>query len=250
MGYRECLSSVTLFEACSAPVHLLCMVRRLALGRWCGGWEWVSDPSISCCCTARQHAAGLQVQARERVRAAVEEALGVPLLVEFTGLLAWRPGSSIAWHTDANRPYLRQREYAAVAYLNDGGGADFEGGELLFQGGDPPEVTPRAGRVVSRVVGSSSDKDQQDGTAHRPREGGRAACVCVQVAYSARDKVHSVRAVTAGERYALTLWFTTDPAHDEDQKLIPLLPGGWAGGRVGVGAQPWRPSELSRRTEP
>lgn len=46
-----------------------------------------------------------QVAAREAVRAAVEEALGLDLglLVEFTGLICWRPGSSIGWHHDANR---------------------------------------------------------------------------------------------------------------------------------------------------
>ena len=45
------------------------------------------------------------VAARERVRAAAEEALGLGLglLVEFTGLISWRPGSSIAPHHDANR---------------------------------------------------------------------------------------------------------------------------------------------------
>ena len=47
----------------------------------------------------------LQVAAREAVRAAVEEALGLQLglMVEFTGLICWRPGSSIGWHHDANR---------------------------------------------------------------------------------------------------------------------------------------------------
>lgn len=49
--------------------------------------------------------APLQVAAREAVRGAVEEALGLPcgLLVEFTGLICWRPGAVIGWHHDANR---------------------------------------------------------------------------------------------------------------------------------------------------
>ena len=47
----------------------------------------------------------LQVAAREAVRAAVEEALGLQLglMIEFTGLICWRPGSCIGWHHDANR---------------------------------------------------------------------------------------------------------------------------------------------------
>ena len=53
-----------------------------------------------------------QVAAREAVRAAVEEALGLELglLVEFTGLICWRPGACIGWHHDANRwvPQLGQ----------------------------------------------------------------------------------------------------------------------------------------------
>ena len=44
--------------------------------------------------------------AREKVRAAVEEGLGLELgtlWVEFTGLISWRPGASISFHHDANR---------------------------------------------------------------------------------------------------------------------------------------------------
>lgn len=41
--------------------------------------------------------------ARQAVHSAAEEALGAPLLVEFTGLICWRPGASIAMHFDANR---------------------------------------------------------------------------------------------------------------------------------------------------
>lgn len=47
----------------------------------------------------------LQMAARQKVREAAEAALGLDLglLVEFTGLIAWRPGASIAFHHDANR---------------------------------------------------------------------------------------------------------------------------------------------------
>ena len=46
-----------------------------------------------------------QVRAREKVQEAVEEAMGLQggLLIEFTALMTWLPGSSIDWHYDANR---------------------------------------------------------------------------------------------------------------------------------------------------
>jgi hypothetical protein len=81
-----------------------------------------------------------QAAARERVRAAAEAALGAPLLVEFTGLSAWRPGSGMRLHSDAGREYLRQREFAAVLYLNDHPAA------LFFA--DGARVEPRAGRLA------------------------------------------------------------------------------------------------------
>eukprot|EP00887_Chlorella_sp_A99_P005520 scaffold1.g5520.t1 len=128
--------------------------------------------------------------ARERVRAAAEEALGTDLLVEFTGLVSWRPGADIGWHHDANAPYLVQRTHTAVAYLNTAG-ADFQGGAFLFAAGVAPVVEPAAGRVL---------------------------------AYAALEE-HAVRPVTAGERFTLTLWFTQDPSFSEDTKLLAQLAG-------------------------
>ncbi|GAB4822737.1 hypothetical protein N2152v2_009783 [Parachlorella kessleri] len=133
----------------------------------------------------------MQMAAREKVRAAVEEALGLDLglLVEFTGLISWRPGACIDFHHDANRYYLQQRHYSAVTYLNTAE-ADFGGGAFLFQHGCPSQVAPMPGRVV---------------------------------AYSAQD-VHGVQAVAGyGERFTLALWFTTDPQHTEDPKLLSQL---------------------------
>ena len=46
----------------------------------------------------------------------------------------------------------------------------------------------------------------------------------LQVAYSAQDE-HAVQAVTAGERFTLTIWFTLDPEHNEDPKLLACLTG-------------------------
>uniref|UniRef100_A0A061SF70 Uncharacterized protein n=1 Tax=Tetraselmis sp. GSL018 TaxID=582737 RepID=A0A061SF70_9CHLO len=36
------------------------------------------------------------------------------LVPEFTSLIEWGPGSSIGWHHDANRPYLRRRDYTGA----------------------------------------------------------------------------------------------------------------------------------------
>lgn len=94
-----------------------------------------------------------QVAAREAVRTAVEAALSLPLglLIEFTGLISWRPGASIGWHHDANRPYLQQRAASAVCYLNQAG-RDFEGGAFRFQTGTPQVVHAAPGRVVSSIT--------------------------------------------------------------------------------------------------
>lgn len=93
------------------------------------------------------------VAAREAVRTAVEAALSLPLglLIEFTGLISWRPGASIGWHHDANRPYLQQRAASAVCYLNQAG-RDFEGGAFRFQTGTPQVVHAAPGRVVSSIT--------------------------------------------------------------------------------------------------
>ena len=53
------------------------------------------------------------------------------------------------------------------------------------------------------------------------------------MAYSAQE-VHGVDEVLAGERFTLALWFTTDPAFDEDAALLRLAAGERC---VGGGAQ-------------
>lgn len=48
--------------------------------------------------------------------------------------------------------------------------------------------------------------------------------------------------VTAGERFTLTLWFTEDPAHCEDSRLLEKLAGGrqtWPGSRQPGWAERW-----------
>lgn len=67
-GYRPGVASATIFDVAAAAPHLLLPL----------------------------------VAARERMREAVEDALGLTLglLVEFTGLISWRPGSHIGFHAD------------------------------------------------------------------------------------------------------------------------------------------------------
>ncbi|XXG40857.1 hypothetical protein AAC387_Pa01g1469 [Persea americana] len=129
---------------------------------------------------------------RERLKEKVEEFFGCEyeLFIEFTGLISWCKGANIGWHSDDNRPYLKQRNFAAVCYLNSHG-LEFEGGMFHFQDGDPATIVPMAGDVVIYTADSRN--------------------------------VHSVDEIINGERLTLTLWFTLDHSHDEDAKLISLL---------------------------
>ncbi|KAK8966994.1 hypothetical protein KSP40_PGU010055 [Platanthera guangdongensis] len=114
----------------------------------------------------------------------------VELGTHFRGILFWCKGASIGWHSDDNRSYLKQRDFAAVCYLNSHG-KDFKGGAFHFKDGEPSSVFPVAGDVLI---------------------------------YTADDRnVHSVDEVLDGERLTLTLWFTRNRAHDEDAKLISHL---------------------------
>ncbi|KAF7808505.1 Prolyl 3-hydroxylase 1 [Senna tora] len=132
------------------------------------------------------------VRIRERLKDKLEEFFGCEyeLFVEFTGLISWSRGASIGWHSDDNRPYLKQRDYAAVCYLNSYG-RDFSGGLFHFQDGEPTSIMPMAGDVVMYT----------------------ADC----------RNIHSVDEIIDGERLTLTLWFSRDSSHDEDAKLISLL---------------------------
>ncbi|XP_061994205.1 uncharacterized protein LOC133712130 [Rosa rugosa] len=132
------------------------------------------------------------VPIRERLKEKVEEFFGCEyeLFVEFTGLISWSRGSSIGWHSDDNRPYLKQRDFAAVCYLNNYGD-DFKGGLFHFQDGDLTTIVPSSGDVVIYTADSRN--------------------------------THSVDEITDGERLTMALWFSRDAAHDEDAKLISLL---------------------------
>ncbi|KAK9118034.1 hypothetical protein Scep_016127 [Stephania cephalantha] len=132
------------------------------------------------------------VPIRDRVKEKVEEFFGCEfeLFVEFTGLISWCKGSSIGWHSDDSRSYLKQRDFTAVCYLNNQG-KDFNGGGLHFQSGKPSTFLPVAGDVVIYTADSRN--------------------------------IHCVDEITAGERLTLNLWFSRDASHDEDRKLIALL---------------------------
>ncbi|XP_040059615.2 prolyl 3-hydroxylase 1 [Gasterosteus aculeatus] len=84
-------------------------------------------------------------------------------------------------------PAYTHRDYSAILYLN----GDFEGGEFIFTELDAKTVTaevrPRCGRVVGFGAG--------------------------------RENPHGVRAVTGGQRCAVALWFTLDPAHEEKERI-------------------------------
>ncbi|KAF4368460.1 hypothetical protein F8388_018584 [Cannabis sativa] len=129
---------------------------------------------------------------RERLKEKVEEFFGCEyeLVVEFTGLISWSRGASIGWHSDDNRPYLKQRHFSAVCYLNNYGD-DFSGGLFHFQNGEPQTIVPLRGDVVI---------------------------------YTADNRnIHSVDEIIDGERLTLALWFSRESSHDEDAKLISLL---------------------------
>ncbi|CAL5430431.1 unnamed protein product [Camellia sinensis] len=82
------------------------------------------------------------VPIRERLKEKVEEFFGCEfeLFVEFTGLISrsWSRGASIGWHSDDNRPYLKQRDFAVY-------GKDFKGGLFHFQDWEPTTIVPVAG---------------------------------------------------------------------------------------------------------
>ncbi|KAK7319158.1 hypothetical protein RJT34_03876 [Clitoria ternatea] len=129
---------------------------------------------------------------RERLKDKLEEFFKCEfeLFIEFTGLISWSSGASIGWHSDDNRPYLKQRHFSVVSYLNTYE-KDFGGGLFHFQDGEPTSIIPTAGDVVM---------------------------------YTADERnIHSVDEITKGERLTLALWFSRDGSCDEDKKLISLL---------------------------
>jgi len=130
-----------------------------------------------------------QQRARRMIQNKVEDVFDVMLetFVETTVLVSWFPGAEIERHVDNGKPYLRQRHFSAVVWLNN----DFCGGEFFY--------------------------DLEDGVGEReiafnPGD----ACV-----FSA-DITHGVRKVRSGVRQSLLVWLTKDQAACEDQKITPV----------------------------
>ncbi|XP_044491350.1 uncharacterized protein LOC123215358 isoform X2 [Mangifera indica] len=75
------------------------------------------------------------VPIRERLKEKLEEFFdcAYELVVEFTGLISWTRGASIGWHSDDNRPYLKQRD---------------------FTDGEPKTFAPTAGDVLMYTADS------------------------------------------------------------------------------------------------
>ncbi|KAK5873091.1 hypothetical protein PBY51_013735 [Eleginops maclovinus] len=84
-------------------------------------------------------------------------------------------------------PAYTHRDYSAILYLND----DFEGGDFIFTELDAKTVTAEVRPQCGRVVGFGAGKENP----------------------------HGVRAVTKGQRCAVALWFTLDPAHQEKERI-------------------------------
>ncbi|KAJ8289874.1 hypothetical protein GJAV_G00006290 [Gymnothorax javanicus] len=83
-------------------------------------------------------------------------------------------------------PAFTHRDLSALLYLND----DFEGGDLFFTDRDAKTVTATVRPKCGRVVGFSSGPVNP----------------------------HGVRAVTAGRRCALALWFTKEKMHRDMER--------------------------------
>ncbi|XP_077384586.1 prolyl 3-hydroxylase 1-like isoform X2 [Festucalex cinctus] len=84
-------------------------------------------------------------------------------------------------------PAYTNRDHSAILYLND----DFEGGDFIFTELDAKVVTAVVRPLCGRVVGFGAGKENP----------------------------HGVRAVTKGQRCAVALWFTLDPAYEEKERI-------------------------------
>uniref|UniRef100_A0A3Q1FFG2 procollagen-proline 3-dioxygenase n=1 Tax=Acanthochromis polyacanthus TaxID=80966 RepID=A0A3Q1FFG2_9TELE len=84
-------------------------------------------------------------------------------------------------------PAYTHRDYSAILYLND----DFEGGKFIFTELDSKTITAEVHPQCGRVVGFGAGKENP----------------------------HGVKAVTKGQRCAVALWFTLDPAHEEKERI-------------------------------
>lgn len=149
------------------------------------------------------------IAARQAAHQIVEEHFDELLYIEYTGINCWDRHAIIEPHYDSNKPHLAQRHFSALVYLNDQNDSPavavqqddeaavegFDGGSFVFEAAACGlcDVRPRAGRLLAFASGA--------------------------------EHVHWVeRVVGGGERFVLTLWFTRDEAHSEDQLLRAVGP--------------------------
>ncbi|KAL4534202.1 hypothetical protein Ndes2437B_g03491 [Nannochloris sp. 'desiccata'] len=197
---KECLELIHVARCCSAVGYRdsCCAVTLTVIARICPQFL----PKLA--------------SIRERIRDAVEQSLGLELslLVEFTGLVSWRPGASISWHTDSNRAYLQQRCAAAVAYLNESE-HDFQGGNFKFRRGCMNHESEETDGEADESHSQDNILDIQIETI-APRPG-------LVVAYATSEEHCIDPQIISGERFTLSMWFTTNIEYDEDPKLLATL---------------------------
>ncbi|XP_043722542.1 uncharacterized protein LOC122669759 isoform X3 [Telopea speciosissima] len=171
------------------------------------------------------------ISIRESLKEKAEEFFGCEyqLFIEFTGLISWSKGASIGWHSDDNRPYLKQRDFAAVCYLNSHG-EDFNGGLFCFQDGEPTTVVPVSGDVIMYTADSrnihSVDEVLQfcfwKAFELRETEVGRAISNVVPLSQSLQEK-SSGRKLTMGDHQLAEMVFHCISNHDDSKPAF-----GWA----------------------
>jgi hypothetical protein len=145
------------------------------------------------------------------------------LYPEFTSIMGWDPRSFLRLHYDSNRPYLRQRHYSAVLYLNDSdkGEDGFVGGDLVFE--FPTTTTTTTGDGGDDSINDTTKVTTNQHHVIKPRAG---RLVCFP---SSSDYKHRVLPIEKGCRYTVTMWFTLNEEAIESledsvmNKLSPLV---------------------------
>ena len=122
----------------------------------------------------------LLIDIRKRIKAHIIEIreLEVPLYADTLQIVRWMPGNEQHPHADAENPDgsphpYPWREYASIVYLN----SDYEGGSIYFPQHDL-DLRPEPGTMVT-FPGTS-------------------------------EYMHGVNMITAGERYSVASFWTTD----------------------------------------
>ncbi|OIW18067.1 hypothetical protein TanjilG_19299 [Lupinus angustifolius] len=175
---------------------------------------------------------------RDRLKDKVEEFFKCEfeLFIEFTGLISWSRGASIGWHSDDNRPYLKQRHFASNSVMSGDVTSGVLSSILHFSYWIPVMLYTLAvadslcipfGYTMKAVCYLNNyGKDFNGGLFHF-QDGEPTSIIPMAgdaVMYTSDHRnIHSVDEITDGERLTLTLWFSRDDSHNEDVKLVSLL---------------------------